>query len=74
MKKINDIKHGDRVLNLLSKPCLFSEIVNKSFLDTHVVQRVLAALQKSAYIVKDERGLWVAKSKEHSVISETNSH
>lgn len=59
-KSLEDIKHGERVYNVVSAPCTFNDVVTKSSLDKLTTQKVLATLQKHGYVTKDSRDLWVA--------------
>lgn len=58
-KALADIKHGQRVYDLL--PLAYCDICRLTGLDKHTAQKVLANLAKHGYIMKmDEvRDLWV---------------
>ena len=59
-KALKDIKHGERMLSLLSQPQTFVDLCKQTSMDKLTVQKVLADLQKYSYITKTIRGLWVA--------------
>lgn len=56
IKALNEIKHGQRVLDLL--PCRFDTVCRLTGFDKHTAQKVLADLTKHRYIMKLE-DLWV---------------
>jgi DNA-binding IclR family transcriptional regulator len=59
LKSLEDIKHGERVLRVLSTPCTFNDVVTRSSLDKMTAQKVITALHKHGYIMKDDRDLWI---------------
>jgi DNA-binding IclR family transcriptional regulator len=60
LKSLEDIKHGERILRVLSTPCTFNDVVTRSSLDKVTTQKVISSLHKHGYIMKDDRDLWVS--------------
>jgi hypothetical protein len=57
-KPLTKIKHGEKVLNALQTSTFFLDISRATSLESKALQKVLAALQKNGYIVKDHRDHW----------------
>lgn len=58
-KKVSDIKHGQRVIDILSAgPTPAWDIERKTGLDCFAVQKALADLQKHGFIRKTEKSFW----------------
>lgn len=57
-KELKDIKHSNKVMNLLDSPRTYDELLRLSFLDLASLKKVLALLIKNEYIFKNSRDLW----------------
>jgi DNA-binding IclR family transcriptional regulator len=58
-KELKDIKHGQRVVDVLTHGPLFhKEIEQLSSLDTKTTQTVINNLKKHGFINKDTTGRW----------------
>lgn len=59
-KALKDIKHSDRILEVLKKPRMLQQVANLTSIDVKTVQRSLTQLSKGGYIAKDSAGLWLS--------------
>lgn len=60
MKKLSEIRFGQRVWDLLEEETTFHDVCSQTGLDKHSTQKVLATLAKCGYIENTGRfGLWV---------------
>ncbi len=58
MRRVEDIKYGQRVMDAVSQPYFFAELLKVTSLESKVLQKTLAALAKYGYVVKDPKGRW----------------
>lgn len=69
-KQVKDIKHGERVLQVITQPQTFGSVCSAVSLDKLTVQKVLSDLNKYGYISKDSRGMWIPVGSSH--VTETS--
>lgn len=70
-KQLKDIKHGERVLQVIAQPQTFGGVCSAVSLDKLTVQKALADLFKYGYISKDARGMWIPAGDNH--VTETRT-